>query len=442
MKSLTIVGMKSFFKPQKIQLSDITIFAGANSSGKSTAAQSFLLLKQTAESQYEPGALLIDGPNVKFTALNQILSKRPGFSQQSNFTIGIETNEGDVISTTFEKKEGTGINIKSTTIAAAEKQPVAIRVGKTFTEEESNYLLELAPENNQWKPFIIENRLSAKWQVVPNRCFLDLVLFGSLLQRGASPGSSIELFRTPWQQKIKTSFSRLIHIQGLRGNPERTYSANARALNTYQGLFTDYVASVIQQWQDNKDEKLDALGTDLRDLGLSWKVRARRVHDTQVEIQVGRLPFSSQGGAHDLVNLADVGIGVSQVLPFLVALHTAKKGQIVFVEQPEIHLHPKAQYRLAWAVINAAKRGVRVWIETHSSALLKGVQTAIVQGEVDSNKVSLNWFSRDPSTGTTVVTPAGMNQNGQYGEWPVDFDETSLIVEKTYLDAVAKKIFS
>ena len=69
-------------------------------------------------------------------------------------------------------------------------------------------------------------------------------------------------------------------------------------------------------------------------------------------------------------NIADVGFGVSQVLPVLVALRAADRGRLVYLEEPEIDLHPRAQTKLADILADAAKRGVRVVAETHSTLLL------------------------------------------------------------------------
>ena len=57
-----------------------------------------------------------------------------------------------------------------------------------------------------------------------------------------------------------------------------------------------------------------------------------------------------------MVNIADVGFGVSQVLPVLVALIVAEPGQLVYLEQPELHLHPRAQVALARVLADAAKQ--------------------------------------------------------------------------------------
>lgn len=69
---MTVWGFKSIAEPQSIALRPLTLLAGANSSGKSSMMQALLLLKQTLEVSYDPGALLLNGPNVRFTSADQI----------------------------------------------------------------------------------------------------------------------------------------------------------------------------------------------------------------------------------------------------------------------------------------------------------------------------------------------------------------------------------
>ena len=145
----------------------------------------------------------------------------------------------------------------------------------------------------------------------------------------------------------------------------------------------------------------------------------------RVEVRVGRLPVAAQGGARDIVNIADVGFGVSQTLPVLVALLAAARNQIVFVEQPELHLHPRAQVALADIILQAADQGVRMVIETHSSLLLLALQAAIAEGRIAPDRVSLNWFTRD-MTGQTHVAEAQIGEDGSYGDWPEDFGAIEL----------------
>ena len=70
---ITVRGFKSICTEQNLVIRPLTILAGANSSGKSSFMQPLLLLKQTLESSGDPGALLLDGPNVRFTMAEQVL---------------------------------------------------------------------------------------------------------------------------------------------------------------------------------------------------------------------------------------------------------------------------------------------------------------------------------------------------------------------------------
>jgi predicted ATPase len=121
-----------------------------------------------------------------------------------------------------------------------------------------------------------------------------------------------------------------------------------------------------------------------------------------------------------------------------VALHAAKPGRLVYVEQPETHLHPRAQFALAQVLASAAKRGVRVVVETHSSILLLGVQTLVAEGSLEADKVKLHWFQREKD-GRTVVRSADLDEAGAFGDWPEDFDDVSLQTQSRYLDAAGER---
>ena len=150
------------------------------------------------------------------------------------------------------------------------------------------------------------------------------------------------------------------------------------------------------------------------------------------------MPVGSQGH-DDLVSLAEVGTGVSQVLPVLVALLVAEPGQIVYVEQPEVHLHPGAESKLAKPLTEAARRGVRVIVETHSDLLLRGIQTLVTQGEIPTESVALYWFFRNLKDGATKISAGHLDECGAYGDWPSDLDAVALGVEGGYLDAASAR---
>ena len=421
---IAVAGYKSIRDEQRIEVRPLTLLCGANSSGKSSILQPVLLMKQTLEASFDPGALLLDGPNVRFTRADQLFAKSKPGKEPAKFTVAIRQADGHLVRLTFERGEGTPVEIVEVYSESPPSPGLALR--KDTPAPEALRLLppdflKLVRDSSSGRskdPRVVIER---------NRCFLHAKLTEGLAGFTISPGDPII---PPIQS--------LIHLPGLRGNPQRTYPVTAVA-GTFPGTFERYVASVVAQWeQPGKEHKLAKVGEDLLRLGLTWKVTHKRVSDTEVELEVGRLPKSQRGGAYDTVSVADVGFGVSQVLPVLVALRVAHETQIVYIEQPELHLHPRAQVALAEVLCDAAMRGVRVIAETHSDHLLLSVRSLVVRGKVPPDLIKLHWFERNES-GETQITSADLDQSGAFGDWPEDFADVTLRAESEYLDAVEAK---
>ena len=103
---IAVSGFKSLAKECTIDIRPLTILAGANSSGKSSIMQPLLMLKQTLEAPYDPGPLLLEGPNVQFTLAEQFLSKLLNEERTDRFQIQIETRRAgfsNSVRTTFKK---------------------------------------------------------------------------------------------------------------------------------------------------------------------------------------------------------------------------------------------------------------------------------------------------------------------------------------------------
>lgn len=245
-----------------------------------------------------------------------------------------------------------------------------------------------------------------------------------------------EVLWSPGRDAFEHTLAAIIHVPGERGNRERTYPVAAIG-PAFPGTFENYFASVIAHWQTEESQKrLDDLNRQLTKIGLNSYVSASRVTEVAIELRVARLLHPNGKKRNDLVNIADVGSGVSQTLPVLVALLVASPSQAVYIEEPEIHSHPRAQVQMAGVLSEAAQRGVRVIAETHSSLLLRAVQTLVAKGELDPKLVKLHWFTRNEKDGATEVRSADLDENGAFGDWPIDFDEVELRSEGDYLDAV------
>ena len=78
-------------------------------------------------------------------------------------------------------------------------------------------------------------------------------------------------------------------------------------------------------------------------------------------------------------------------------------------------------------------------METHSELLLLGIQTMVAQGRLDPAKVSLNWFSLDEQ-GHSLIRQAEIEQDGSFGDWPVDFLDVEWAAQRQYLDAVGSHV--
>jgi hypothetical protein len=426
---ICVKGYKSFLNEQSVEIRPLTILAGANSSGKSSIMQPVLLLKQTLEATSDPGALLIDGPNISFTRAEQMLNRIPGQPSSSCFTVGLQLGDKG-LSLTYTKQQGKAIEIESMRYSDGNTSYV-MRYGMS----EDDILKNVPNEYKQLlKHLKVPERVShLRWRVQRERCFL-VFSFGSQTR----PSYQFNLYGlNPSNQFIKP-IKNIIHLPALRGNPKRTYQKLSVGPD-YPGTFEKYAASIVADWADTKDKRLSELGETLEEMGLTWKVRAKSIDDTQIELKIARLVRAIRGSASDFVNIADVGFGVSQSLPVIVALLCAQQGQLVYLEQPELHLHPKAQRRLGRILREAIERGATVVTETHSELLLREVQILVAKRELDPKKVILHWFSRDLSTGITTVSSADLDDRGAYGKWPEDFDDTALASTKEYLDAVESR---
>jgi len=424
---IAVRGFKSISDEQQIELRPLTLLAGANSSGKSSMMQPVLLLRQTLEAPSDPGALLLDGPNVRFTSAEQLISQIAGEVREPEFSLRIELSCAAYLEVVFAHRRDIGFEVGEMTYNDV---CTKLRIVPDMSQDEILKVVSPSDKALSSRFERIEGQ-SLEWFVYRDRCFLAFGLRG---QETELPTVRFGFLRP---DLFIPQLQHLIHLPGLRGNPQRTYSKRT-AGPLFPGTFEHYVASVISQWQSNNDPRLSQLGAALEDMGLTWKVEAQPIDDTQVELRVGRLTHSRPADNHDLVSIADVGFGVSQSLPVLVALIVAEPGQVVYLEQPEMHLHPRAQRRLAHVLADAANRGVIVVAETHSALLLREVQTLVATGKLSMDKVKLHWFQRQED-GRTVVTPADLDENGAYGDWPEDFDEVELNAEKAYLDAVEGK---
>jgi len=429
-EEIRVQGYKSLVDAT-LHVRPLTLLAGTNSSGKSSIMQPLLLIKQTMEAPYQPaGALVLDGAHVQADTAGELVSK-VGELKPIKLIISV-----------------CGFNINEQNIKSIFMEMAYNLVGEiNFSiESQTNAISAVSDKKMILKPTMSWNEITVQLTNIqaiqePFRQLFES--FGGSVRQSAGLLEAVinnpdggNNFVLDGTVNLRNSLTTLFHIPGLRGGPTRSYVATSFQ-NQVKGTFDIYTAGTISQWQQQENTKaLAKLNDNLRRLGLTDSVTAKVKNANEVELSVNRLPAGSKGKPRkaDMVNIADVGIGVSQVLPILVALIAAQEGQIVYVEQPELHLHPKAQVVMAELLAEAANRGVRVIVETHSSLLLLTVQTLVAEGELKPEDVGLHWFTRD-AKGQTQVKLADVDANGAYGPWPEDFGDVELTAQARYLDA-------
>ena len=156
---------------------------------------------------------------------------------------------------------------------------------------------------------------------------------------------------------------------------------------------------------------------------LSSIVRPTRVQSTWIQkASAATLQFRDLDVTADWVRPANVGFGLTYCLPIIVAALGSTPGSVFIVENPEAHLHPRAQSDIGKFLVRLAASGVQTIVETHSDHVLNGVRIAVAAEQLlSADDVAIHFFG---SSGASV-TEITLDDNGGLSVWPPGFfDQT------------------
>ena len=108
----------------------------------------------------------------------------------------------------------------------------------------------------------------------------------------------------------------------------------------------------------------------------------------------------------------NVGYGISYSLSIVVALLSAKPGALLLIENPEAHLHPRGQSKLAELIALVAQSGVQVVVETHSDHLFNGILKAVAQNKIGRENVKVHFLELD-NANISIHTEIDFSENGR-----------------------------
>lgn len=363
----------------KLPLTNLTLLSGANASGKSSVLQALVLLHQTMLRHEWSTRLLLNGDAIKMGTVGDVVDKVHG---RHTIEIGILDDE-QRYHWSFSSSERAEMSMAV--------DHVTVNGSKLSQPPRLQYLLP---------PF---HDAQATHLVDQNRRMAVLTLN---------------------QNALPARLRRLSYITAERIGPREYYPIDETA--TVVGPAGEHALSVLHLGRDQRvlDGLIiaDAPPTRLR------QVEARMRHFFPgCALEVMQIP---QANAVTLgLRTSDdtsfhrplhVGFGLTQILPIVIAALSAEAGDILLIENPEVHLHPAGQARMGQFLAEAAKAGVQVIVETHSDHVLNGIRRAVKDARLTPEQVALHFFRPRADNEAQVLSPQ-LDASGNVDTWPDGF---------------------
>lgn len=210
----------------------------------------------------------------------------------------------------------------------------------------------------------------------------------------------------------------------------------AAVLELYKHTVIDYISPtdlLKDHYSVKKGELIEAVLEWLEYMGVSTSVktfdRGKLGHELQVQL-------NKNGKFNDLTN---VGVGVSQVLPILVMALLASPNSTMIFEQPELHLHPKVQTRLADFYLTMIYLKKQCILETHSEYIVNRLRYKAVSSEKDNIPENVSVYFINQQEGKSNYEKLQINENGVISEWPSGFFDEHEITAMNILKKAREK---
>lgn len=234
--------------------------------------------------------------------------------------------------------------------------------------------------------------------------------------------------------------SKIFFVGPIRETPKGLYNIGFETVPKYVGPTGSYFASVLLH--ENKKEKIYILPSGKEKCTLSDALAEWMIHlNVASAVDVDRknsfgFSVSIENMDHIKSDIMNVGIGTSQVLPVLISVLLSEPHEILIFEQPELHLHPYSQSRLADMFVEFCKQGRKIILETHSEYFLLRLRYHIVKNNYSKESAAINFFY---NTGRTKVWTTNISGLGNI-EYPEDFrDETQELLDSILEAALERK---
>lgn len=426
---LRIQNFKAWRDTGSLRLAPLTVFFGTNSSGKSSLLQFLLMLKQTVQSTDRKRVLNLGVEQNSLVNLGGWRDVVFRHEEQRTLRFDFDWEVVEFDERIMRHIQRPYLFEAQVSASGGERRILRVdcfqydspgRIGATYTKvgmfrvDEADYRVEIGGSSSgQVTP------PPARFYVFPAEAF-----FSGVVTREYVDSLSLAL-----ERKLKS----LRHLAPMRLRPERWYGW-ADAAPEDVGASGEWVVQALLaarerrvQFRDGTSSKLelgfeDLIARWLQKVGVLESFEIKRIAEHRQDYEV----VVKVVGARDFVNLADVGFGVSLVLPVLVQLVYVEHGSTLLFEQPEIHLHPKAQSDLADVFIESIRcheegrpREIQLLVESHSEHFLRRLQRRIAEQVLKPEEVAL-YFCQPGPEGSTIEE-LKVDEYGRITNWPDNF---------------------
>lgn len=190
-----------------------------------------------------------------------------------------------------------------------------------------------------------------------------------------------------------------------RIGPQNLYKKNLNIAD-YIGIDGRYAISYLNKHgSDPLDESICKNTQDYTLLGqVNWWLKY--IVDTEVSTEeipgadMVKASYSSGGGTR--IRPQNVGSGISYLISIIIMCFASPSDSIIVLENPEIHLHPKAQSKVCDFLYFISEHNRQLFVETHSDHIFNGFRAGIARGEIESEKVNINFVSLNEKYTTDV----------------------------------------
>ncbi|MGD0959367.1 MAG: DUF3696 domain-containing protein [Methylomonas sp.] len=444
--SLHIENFKAWKDTGKIRLAPLTVIFGANSTGKSSIGHLLLALKQTVLSADRKQVLHLGDANspielgtYKDCIYNHDLSNNLHFQLSWNLPDNLDILDP----ITNLKFSGSELALDVLLGADKNSQPkirqlnyvlsnVKSEVLSVNLSEKHDSLYELSSEEYHFK-----KKTGKDWAVDKPDKFYRISNHSRALYQNAD-------FLDDFALQTEAVFNGLYFLGPIREYPKHIYSWSGEKPESVGSKGENTIAAILSAIREGWEYRLwnEAQAAHFGSLIQYWLERIGLTNGLAVHsIAKDRNEYEVLVRTHENgppVKITDVGFGVSQVLPVIVQAFYAPPNSTVWIEQPELHLHPQVQAELADLFISAIKTdqnnkplNAQLIVESHSEHFLYRLQRRIAEGEVKPDDVAIYFCKR---VGTeTELEALRVNDFGEIENWPENFfgDEMADIAART-----------